>query len=93
MSLKRAKFLQERLNAFTIFQAEHILQQKTSESEKRQVPLSPIDGMPIAVKDNFCTNNLQTTCCSRILEPFVPKYNATVVEKTEQAGGIILGKV
>ena len=53
---------------------------------------SAIDGLPIGIKDNFCTKDLRTTCCSHMLEPFVPKYNATVVERTENAGGIVLGK-
>ena len=52
----------------------------------------PLDGLPIGIKDNFCTKNLRTTCCSRMLEPFVPKYNATVVDRTEKAGGIVLGQ-
>ena len=91
-SLERAKYLQTHLNAFTIFQEENIIRGKAAESQKR-FPLSPIDGQLIAVKDNFCTRKLPTTCCSRMLQPFVPTYNATVVEKTEKAGGIVLGKV
>ena len=51
-----------------------------------------IDGIPIAVKDNFCTLNVETTCGSRILEHFKPKYNATVVQKLEDAGALLLGK-
>ncbi len=94
-SLKRAQILQDHLNAFTIFQDEEVLLKHTSGCDKRfeaGKSLSPIDGQPIGIKDNFCTKNLRTTCCSKILEPFVPKYNATVVEKTELAGGIVLGK-
>ena len=54
--------------------------------------MAPLDGLPIGIKDNLCTKNLRTTCCSRMLEPFVPKYNATVVDRTEKAGGIVLGQ-
>lgn len=94
-TLKRAKFVQDRLNAFTIFQNEEVIANQAKESKARHdngKQLSAIDGLPIGVKDNFCTKNLRTTCCSKILEPFVPRYNATVVERTEQAGGIVIGK-
>jgi aspartyl-tRNA(Asn)/glutamyl-tRNA(Gln) amidotransferase subunit A len=55
-------------------------------------PLSPIDGVPIAVKDLLCTKGVRTTCASRILEHFVPPYDATVIERLEAAGTVLLGK-
>ena len=50
---------------------------------------SPLTGVPIAIKDNICTRGIQTTCASKILEGFVPTYNATVVEKLNAAGIVI----
>lgn len=52
----------------------------------------PLAGLPIALKDNLCTQDLLTTCASRILGNFVPPYSATVVERLRQAGAVILGK-
>lgn len=53
---------------------------------------SPLAGVPIAVKDNICTKGMRTTCASRILEGFVPFYNAEAVDRIEKAGMVILGK-
>jgi len=52
----------------------------------------PLAGIPTIVKDNMCTKGLRTTCASRILENFVPPYNAAVVEKLNAVGAVILGK-
>lgn len=53
---------------------------------------SPLAGVPIAIKDNICINGKKTTCASKILENFVPQYNAEVIDRLEKAGLVIIGK-
>jgi aspartyl-tRNA(Asn)/glutamyl-tRNA(Gln) amidotransferase subunit A len=53
---------------------------------------TPLMGMPIAIKDNICTEGVLTTCASRMLAAFVPPYSATVVAKMRQQGALFLGK-
>ena len=65
----------------------------SDERRKAARPLSPLDGVPYALKDNICTEGVTTTCASRMLEHFVPPYSATVAKKLEQAGCVLLGKL
>src|SRR5262249_44780674 len=52
----------------------------------------PLAGVPVAVKDNLCTRGVRTTASSRILDTFVPPFDATAVQRLEAAGAIIVGK-
>jgi aspartyl-tRNA(Asn)/glutamyl-tRNA(Gln) amidotransferase subunit A len=59
---------------------------------ERGTPLSPLDGVPIAYKDVLCTRGVTTTCGSKVLEGFVPPYDATAVARLTEAGAVMLGK-
>jgi len=84
----------DKVGGFVTQTKQHALN-KAKDIDKRikaKEKLSPIAGIPIAVKDNMCTKGTVTTCSSRILENYIPPYNATVVEKIEEAGAIMIGK-
>lgn len=84
----------QKYNAFiTITHNEAIEQsKKSSERYANKTPISELDGIPIAIKDNFCTQNIRTTCASKMLENFIPTYNATVYQRLLDAGAILIGK-
>ncbi|GIW71885.1 MAG: hypothetical protein KatS3mg102_1427 [Planctomycetota bacterium] len=58
----------------------------------RGEPLGPLAGVPVALKDNLCTRGMPTTAASRILEGYVPPYDATAVARLRAADAIVLGK-
>ncbi len=60
------------------------------QAESRQDAL--LAGLPIAVKDNYCTKNLRTTASSTVLDNFIPQYESTVTDRLQQSGGVIFGK-
>src|SRR5439155_8789379 len=92
--LARIAALDERVGAYLTVVREHALA-AAQESERRWragAPLGPLDGAPLALKDVLCTRGVRTTCGSKMLEAFVPPYDATVVERLRAAGAVVLGK-
>ena len=54
--------------------------------------IGPLAGIPLAIKDNLCTEGIPTTCASKVLENFTPPYESTVTQRLQAAGAVILGK-
>ena len=63
-----------------------------SDARRAKGEAGPMEGLPLAIKDLFCTRGIQTTAGSRILEGFIPTYESTVTAKLRQAGAVMLGK-
>jgi aspartyl-tRNA(Asn)/glutamyl-tRNA(Gln) amidotransferase subunit A len=73
-----------------------LARQQAAEVDERRArgdPLSPLAGIPLALKDILCTRGIRTTCASKILHNFVPPYDATVVSRLREAGAVCMGKV
>ena len=93
-SLAQMKALEPVLNCYVTIDEERVLKQagEVQEQIERGILSGPLAGVPVAVKDNLCTEGLRTTCGSRILHNFIPAYTAEAVKNLERAGAVILGK-
>ncbi len=92
--LKRIDDVEPRVNSFISINREQALVRAEQEDKKRaQKENGVLSGIPVSIKDLLCTEGITTTCGSKILKNFTPPYSATVVEKLEQDGAIIVGKV
>jgi aspartyl-tRNA(Asn)/glutamyl-tRNA(Gln) amidotransferase subunit A len=92
--LARAEELNPKLSCFLTIDHEGALAAASQVDRAREsgVPLGPLAGVPIALKDNLCTRGVRTTCASKILGGYVPPFDAHVVESLRIAGAVILGK-
>jgi aspartyl-tRNA(Asn)/glutamyl-tRNA(Gln) amidotransferase subunit A len=97
--LERIDHLEPALHAFITFTPDEALAQADAADQyfaewkhDPQSPLPPLLGLPMAIKDVLCVENIRCTCGSRILEDFIPPYSATAVECLLQAGIVVVGK-
>ena len=90
----RIENVEEKVSAYVTLTKEQAYNRATKLQERLDngEDIGIMGGVPIAIKDNICTNGIKTTCSSKMLENFVPFYDATVIEKLENAGAIIIGK-
>ncbi len=91
--LDRIERLDGRLNSFISVTAEQALAQAEAADARRAAgEAGPLTGIPVAHKDIFCTRGVRTSCGSRMLDNFISPYDATVVERLDAAGVVMLGK-
>jgi len=92
--IERIREVDGKINAFISVTAEAALE-KAREIDgriRRGERVGVLAGVAVAIKDNICTLGIRTTCASRILENFIPPYDATVVERLKREDAIIIGK-
>jgi aspartyl-tRNA(Asn)/glutamyl-tRNA(Gln) amidotransferase subunit A len=92
--LDQIKKHNEQMNAFVLITEDLALKQAAAADELLvKGGAHALAGIPMGLKDIFNTKGVRTTCCSKIIRDFVPPYNASVVEKLDQAGMVLLGKL
>jgi aspartyl-tRNA(Asn)/glutamyl-tRNA(Gln) amidotransferase subunit A len=91
-ALERAKAAQTRYNAFITLAPDAVEAARRVDARIKQGERLPLAGVPVVVKDNLCTRGLRTTAASKSLEHFVPPYSATVIERLERAGAVVIAK-
>ena len=92
--LERIDALDEKLGAYITITADTALEQaRQADREISKGRCQPLTGIPLAIKDLICIKGVRTTCASRILENYVPPYDATVAQKLKNAGAVFIGKV
>ncbi|MDM7998455.1 MAG: Asp-tRNA(Asn)/Glu-tRNA(Gln) amidotransferase subunit GatA [Dehalococcoidia bacterium] len=92
-ALNRISSVESKVRAFvTVCEDLALEQAKAADQRLKDGVATPLTGIPALIKDNMCTDGVRTTCSSRMLENFVPPYDATVVEMLKAAGMVMLGK-
>ncbi len=91
--LQRITQIDQKVRAFLTITSDIALEQaKKADNLIREGKASPLTGIPVLIKDVICTRGTRTTCASHMLENFVPPYNATVVNKLNDCGVVMVGK-
>ena len=92
--IRRTEELEPKINSYITFLGEKALEDAKRKDEElvKKGNRGKLFGIPVAIKDNIITKDIKTTCASKILENFVPPYNATVIEKLETEDFILTGK-
>ena len=91
--LARIAALDDRVGAYLTVDREGALEQARRADEWRAAgQVTALTGIPLGIKDVICTRGLRTTCASRLLDNFIPPYDATVMQRLRQAGAVVLGK-
>jgi aspartyl-tRNA(Asn)/glutamyl-tRNA(Gln) amidotransferase subunit A len=91
---RRIEEIEPLINGYLTLCREEALVQAELVDEKVRLgePIGSLGGVPIAIKDNICTEGIKTTCASKMLQDFIPPYDATVVRRLKEADGVIIGK-
>ena len=90
--LQRIKKIDKEINSFiTVLEDKAIESARESDKRYKEGSALPLDGIPIAHKDIFCTEGIITTCGSKMLSNFVSPYSSTVVENFSENGCVVLG--
>jgi len=91
--LERIKQVEPQIHAFvTVTEKEALEQAKEADKQLTKGKDFPLLGIPLSVKDNFSTKGIRTTASSKVLDQYIPPYDATVVTKLKEAGMVMLGK-
>jgi len=91
--LERIEKVEPKVNAFVTISKEATDRARTIDKRIRDgEEAGPLAGVAVSIKDNICTKGFKTTCASRMLEGYVPPYDATVVRRLQEAGAIVIGK-